>query len=130
MTNIDTTSENIDKITALMHTNLFEVFNEPDDDRRAAVITRTYTANVEWHDDEGVAIGRDALRVKAIALRGTFGGMELIAAGPVHQTHGFGYPPWDLAPKRGEAIVSGFDVALIKYGLINRLYSVVSTTPS
>jgi hypothetical protein len=130
MTNIDTTSENIDQITALMHTNLFEVFNEPDDQRRAAVIARTYTADVEWHDDEGVAIGRDALREKAIALRGTLGGMELIAAEPVHQTRGFGYLAWNLAPRGGEAVVSGFDVALIKAGLIDALYSVVSTTPS
>jgi hypothetical protein len=130
MTNIDTTAESIDQITALMHTNLFAVFNEPDDERRAAVIARTYTADVEWHDDEGVAIGRDALREKAIALRGTLGGMELIAAGPVQQTHGFGYLAWALAPKGGEAVVSGFDVALIKDGLIDALYSVVLNTPS
>jgi hypothetical protein len=113
-----------------MHMNLFEVFNEPDDERRAAVIARTYTAEVAWHDDEGVATGRDALREKAIALRGTLGGMELIAAGPVRQTHGFGYPAWELGPKGGDAVVSGFDVALIKDGLIDRLYSVVSATPS
>jgi hypothetical protein len=130
MTNIDTTGENTDQITALMHANLFEVFNEPDDERRAAAVARTYTADVEWHDDEGVAIGRDALREKAIALRGTLGGMELIAAGPVEQTRGFGYLAWHLAPQGGEAVVSGFDVALIKDGLIDRLYSVVSKTPN
>lgn len=130
MTNIDTTGENLDQITALMHANLFEVFNEPDDERRAAAIARTYTTDVEWHDDEGIAIGRDALRDKAIALRGTLAGMEFTVAGPVHQTHGFGYPGWQLAPKGGETVISGFDVALIKAGLIEALYSVVFKTPN
>jgi hypothetical protein len=130
MTNIDTTGEDIDQITALMHANLFEVFNESDDERRAAAIARTYTADVEWHDDEGVEIGRDALREKAIALRGTLGGMEFAAAGPVHQTRGFGYLGWHLAPQGGEAVISGFDVALIKDGLIDALYSVVLKTPN
>lgn len=130
MTNIDTTRENTDQVTALMHANLFEVFNEPDDERRAAAIARTYTTEVEWHDDDGVEIGRDALREKAIALRGTLAGMQFTVAGPVHQTRGFGYLGWHLAPQGGEAVVSGFDVALIKDGLINALYSVVLKTPN
>jgi hypothetical protein len=130
MTNIDTTDETADQISALMHANLFEVFNEADDARRAAAIARTYSPTVEWHDDEGVVIGRDALREKAIVLRGTLGGMEFAAAGPVHQTRGFGYLAWHLAPQGGKPVVSGFDVALITDGLIDALYTVVFKTPN
>ncbi|CAN5171799.1 hypothetical protein BH09ACT8_BH09ACT8_10360 [soil metagenome] len=114
---------------ALLHANLFEVFNEPDEQRRAGAIDRTYAADVEWTDDEGVVTGREALALKATALRGTLTGLEFTTAGPAHELAGFGYLAWNLAPPGGEAVVSGFDVVLARDGLISALYTVVTTTP-
>jgi hypothetical protein len=116
-------------IATLLHANLFEVFNEPDEQRRAEAIARTYSDDVEWTDEEGSVTGREALTVKATALRGTLTGMEFTAAGRAHELAGFGYLAWHLAPPGGDAIVSGFDVILTEDGVISALYTVVTTSP-
>ncbi|CAN5693268.1 hypothetical protein BH09ACT7_BH09ACT7_00680 [soil metagenome] len=116
-------------ILALLHANLLDVFNEPDEQKRAAAIGRTYAPDVEWTDAEGVSTGREALGVKATALRGTLAGLEFTPAGPPHELAGFGYLAWNLAPPGGDAVVSGFDVALVEAGLISKLYTVVTKTP-
>ena len=117
------------EIVALMNANLFDVFNEPDEQRRATAIARTYAPDVEWTDAEGVSTGREALSAKATTLIGTLAGLEFSADGPVHELPGFGYLAWTLAPPGGEVVVSGFDVASIKDGLIAALYTVVTKAP-
>jgi hypothetical protein len=119
----------VSDIKALLNANLLDVFNEPDEQKRAAAIDRTYAPDVEWTDDEGVSVGREALSVKTSALRGTLTGMEFTPAGPPHELAGFGYLAWNLAPPGGDAVVSGFDVVLVKDGLISALYTVVTKTP-
>ena len=114
---------------ALLNADLFEVFNEPDEQRRTDAIARTYTPDVEWTDAEGATTGREALATKATALRGTLSGLEFTAAGAAHELSGFGYLAWNLAPPGGDAVVSGFDVVLTRDGLISALYTVVTKSP-
>ena len=114
---------------ALLHANLFEVFNEPDEQRRADAIAHTYTEDVEWTEADGVARGREALTVNATALRSTLAGMEFSAAGSAHELAGFGYLAWNLTPPGGDVVVRGFDVILTRDGLISALYTVVTTSP-
>ena len=74
-------------INKLMEANLLGVFNERDAQRRAATIQSTYAADVRWTDDEGLAVGREALEAKAIALQSQMQGLVFTKA-IVYQTRG------------------------------------------
>ena len=117
-------TETIDK---LMEANLLGVFNERDAQRRAAIVQSTYAADVRWTDDEGIAIGREALEARAIALQSQMQGLVFTKASPVYQTRGFGYLAWKLGPDGGDPVASGFDVAVVRDGLISELYTVITT---
>jgi hypothetical protein len=115
-------------IQQLMQGNLLEVFNEHDPDRRRAAISRIYAADVHWTDDEGVTVGHAALDAKAADLQGKIGPLQFVAAGPVHQTVGFGYLAWHLVAENDPTPqVSGFDVAIIRDDVIAELYTVLTT---
>jgi hypothetical protein len=118
-------------IERLMESNLLQVFNERDPQRRLAAIEQTYTPDVRWTDDEGVSIGVDQLNVKAQALQeGQLAGLSFVKAGPVYQTHGFGYLAWNVVAPGGDTpVVSGFDVALIADNRISELFTVLTKTP-
>ncbi|MFF4452612.1 nuclear transport factor 2 family protein [Streptomyces goshikiensis] len=53
----------------LMRVNLLEVFNEPDPDRRAAVIAENYAEDVVWHEPDRIIHGRTELVRRAAELR-------------------------------------------------------------
>jgi SnoaL-like domain len=116
------TNENV---TRLMESNLLEVFNERDDERRAAAIQRTYAADIRWTDDEGVSVGHEALDARARGLQETSVGLVFTKASPVHQTRDFGYLAWHLGPEGGAPVASGFDVAIVRDELIVELYTVL-----
>jgi hypothetical protein len=120
-----------DVIEQLMESNLLRVFNESDGDRRMAAIGETYAPQVRWTDDEGVSVGHDALNAKAQALQdGQLAGLTFVKAGPVYQTHGFGYLAWNVvAPGSDVPIVSGFDVAIIDGERITDLFTVITASP-
>jgi hypothetical protein len=46
-----------DVTTHLMEANLLAMFDERDPERRAQAISTTYSPDVQWIDDEGVAVG-------------------------------------------------------------------------
>ncbi|RDH77468.1 nuclear transport factor 2 family protein [Mycolicibacterium moriokaense] len=115
-------------INRLMLSNLLEVFNERDPERRRAAITRTYAPDVRWTDDDGVQVGHEALDAKAAELQRNIGPLQFIAAGPVHETTGFGYLAWHLVAERDQTPqVSGFDVAIIRDDVISELYTVLTS---
>ncbi|MET0899981.1 MAG: nuclear transport factor 2 family protein [Mycobacterium sp.] len=108
-----------------MDSNLLAVFNEPDDERRAEAIARTYTDEVAWSDDDGVTVGRAALAAKAQELVSRFAGLEFSKVGEVRQTSNFGLLAWRLGPPGGEPVATGFDAAVIADGRIAQLFTVV-----
>jgi SnoaL-like domain len=114
-------------ISNLMEANLLGVFNERDAQRRAATIATTYAPDVRWTDDEGVSVGREALETKAIALQSQMEGLVFTKASSVYQTHGFGYLAWNVGPEGGDAVATGFDVAIVRDDLISELYTVITT---
>ena len=114
-------------VNNLMEANLLGVFNERDAQRRAAAIETTYAADVRWTDDEGVSVGREALEAKAKALQSQMQGLVFTKASPDYQTSGFGYLAWKLGPEGGDPVASGFDVAIVRDGLISELYTVITT---
>lgn len=118
-----------DSIEQLLHANLMEVFNERDDAARRAVIDRTYAEDVRWIDDEGVTVGRAALDAKCVALQSGLGPLQFEPVGHAHVLEGFGQLSWRLVAPDGSSPMAGFDVVLIKNGLITELYTVL-TPPS
>jgi hypothetical protein len=113
-----------------MHANLLEVFNERDHARRRAAIARIYADDIRWTEDDGITIGRDALNAKAIELQARLGDLQFIAAGPTHQTLGLGYLAFQLVQPGGNTPVSsGFDVAIVRDGVIAELYTVLTDPP-
>jgi hypothetical protein len=117
----------IPAINELMHANLLEVFNERDAARRRATIEHIYTDDIRWTDDDGVTTGRDALDAKAAELQANLGDLQFIATGPVYQTLGLGYLAFQLVkPGSSAPEVSGFDVAIVRDGVIAELYTVLT----
>jgi hypothetical protein len=115
------------KIAELMHANLLEVFNERASARRRATIERVYAEDIRWTDDEGVTTGRDALEAKAAELQAKLGDLRFITAGPVYQTLGLGYLAFQLVkPGNSAPVGSGFDVAIVREGVIVELYTVLT----
>ena len=115
-----------DTVSDLMEANLLGVFNERDAQRRASAIKSTYAPDVHWTDDEGITVGREALEAKARALQSQMQGLVFTKAGPVYQTRGLGYLAWTLGPEGGDAVASGFDVAVVRDDLICDLYTVIT----
>jgi hypothetical protein len=119
-----------DTIAELMHANLFDVFNQRDHGRRRAAIARIYSDDIRWTDDDGVTVGHDALDAKAVALQAKLGDLQFISPGPTHQTLGLGYLAFQLVkPGSGIPQISGFDVAIIRDGVIVELYTVLTDQP-
>jgi hypothetical protein len=117
-------------ITELMQANLLEVFNQRDDERRRAAIARIYADDIRWTDDDGVTTGHAALNAKAIELLARLGNLQFIAAGPTYQTLGLGYLAFHLVEPGGNSPVgSGFDVAIVRDGVIAELYTVLTDQP-
>lgn len=114
--------------TTLMTANLLAVFNERDAQKRRAGVERTYHEEVRWTELEGSTVGRTALDAKAAQLQADLGPLQFVPAGPVHQVPGFGFLAWHLVtPGSDTPEVSGFDVAIIRDGVIAELYTVVTT---
>ena len=119
-----------DTIAELMHANLLEVFNQRDHELRRAAIPHTYADDIRWTEDEGITIGHEALNAKAIELQARLGDLQFIAAGPTYQTLGLGYLAFQLVEPGGNTPVSsGFDVAIVRDGLIAELYTVLTDSP-
>ena len=119
-----------DTIAELMHANLLEVFNQRDHELRRAAIAHTYADDIRWTEDDGITIGHEALNAKAIELQAKLGDLQFIAAGPTYQTLGLGYLAFQLVEPGGNTPVSsGFDVAIMRDGLIAELYTVLTDSP-
>ncbi|MEW2478507.1 nuclear transport factor 2 family protein [Mycobacterium sp. NPDC049093] len=114
-------------ITRLMEANLLAVFDERDPQRRAAVIADTYSADVQWIDDEGTATGHDELNAKAAELQEKLPGLHFVKAGPVRQTRGLGFLAWEVRTPDDTTVASGFDVAEISDERIVRMWTVLSS---
>ena len=115
-----------DVVTRLMEANLLGVFDERDPQRRAESIATTYSPDVQWIDDEGTAIGHEALDAKAAELQEKLPGLHFVKAGPVHQTRGLGFLAWQVRTPDDATVASGFDVAEIADDRIVRMWTAIT----
>ena len=51
---------------------------------------------MQWIDDEGIAVGHEALQAKAAELQEKLPGLHFVKAGPVRRTRGLGFLAWEV----------------------------------
>ena len=109
----------------LLERMLQGVFNEPDADRRAAVIDEVFAADVVFTDDERTVTGRAALAATVGGLLAQGPGLVFTPAGPFRGVGDLGMRSWRLGPPGGEPVLGGLDVAQVVDGRIARLWTML-----
>jgi hypothetical protein len=89
------------------------IWNEHDPARRRAEIDDLWTEDATYVDPLAVAEGRDAIDATIAAVQGQFPDFTFRLAGGVDAHHNLARFTWELGPKDGEAVVVGFDVAVL-----------------
>jgi hypothetical protein len=112
-------------IEALMRANLLEVFGERDPVRRREAIARTYTADVTFADPDATVVGHEALSEKAQSILDEAPDFVFTPRGPVQVNSDLGYLAWNFGPEGAPPVVHGVDIALIRDGLIARVYTLL-----
>ncbi|WP_218004196.1 nuclear transport factor 2 family protein, partial [Nocardia araoensis] len=110
----------------LMRSNLLEVFNEPDVDRRAAVIATTYSEDVVWHELDRIIHGRKELERHAAELRAENPDWVFQTAGPASELDDIGHLGFRYGPPDQPPVVSGMDIARTRDGVIIELYTIIT----
>lgn len=114
------------EIDELMRANLLEVFGERDGERRREAIARTYHEDVEFSDPDEVVTGHEALDAKAQKiLDGAPPEFAFAPGGPVRVNQDLGYLAWDFGPPGAPPAVQGVDIALVRDGLIAKVYTLL-----
>lgn len=101
------------------------VFNEPDPERRAAVIAEVFTEDVVFTDAERTVTGRAELGDTVTGLLAQGPGLVFTPSGPFRGVGDLGMRPWRLGPPGGDAVLGGLDVAQVADGRIARLWTVL-----
>jgi SnoaL-like domain len=109
----------------LLERMLQGVFNEPDPQRRAAVIAEVFTEDAVFADAERTATGRDELAATVTGLLAQGPGMVFAPAGPFRGVGDMGMRPWRLGPPGGEPVLGGLDVVHVVDGRIARLWTML-----
>lgn len=88
-------------------------WNEQDPSRRRAAIDQLWTEDARYVDPLVTADGREAIDATIAGVQQQFRGLDFRLAGPVDAHHNVARFTWELAPDGAEAIVIGFDVAIL-----------------
>jgi hypothetical protein len=110
----------------LLHSNLHEVFSEPDPERRWAAIERTYTEDVRLIDPEGEFVGRRALSDQAQKLLdGGLARFVLEEDGPRYFGTDTAALAWRFGPP-GSPAARGIDILTIRDGRVSFLRTLIA----
>ena len=110
---------------ALLERMIEGVFNEPDADRRAAVIAEIFTEDVVFTDAERTVTGHAELGAPVTGLLAQAPGLVFTPSGPFRGVGDLGMRSWRLGPQGGEAVLGGLDVAHVMDGRIGRLWTII-----
>jgi hypothetical protein len=102
-----------------------EVFNEPDADRRAAVVAEVFSADVVFTDPSATVTGRDDLAATVTGLLAQGPGMRFTPSAPFRGTGDLGMRAWQLGPPGGDPVLSGLDVVRVVDGRIAQLWTLL-----
>ncbi|MBO9559855.1 MAG: nuclear transport factor 2 family protein [Caulobacter sp.] len=107
----------------MLRSNLEQVFNERDADKRRAAIDALFVAEPVMFEPEAVVTGRAAIAEVAGRLLEQFGPtFSFTPLAPAVGHHGLGVLHWQAGPKNGPVAVTGADAAQIVDGRIARLW--------
>ncbi|MFI7699382.1 nuclear transport factor 2 family protein [Nonomuraea sp. NPDC049480] len=106
-------------------------WNETDQTTRRAAIAELWAENGTYTDPIGVAEGRDAIDATIAAVQAQFQGLTFTLAGPVDAHHDIARLTWALGQAGGEALVIGFDVAVLDAdGRITTVHGFLDKVPA
>ena len=110
---------------ALLERMIEGVFNEPDADRRAAVIAEIFTEDVVFTDAERTVTGHAELGDTVTGLLAQRPGLAFTPSGPFRGVGDLGMRSWRLGPPGGDPVLGGLDVAQVVDGRIARLWTII-----
>ncbi|TVT46231.1 nuclear transport factor 2 family protein [Amycolatopsis rhizosphaerae] len=107
------------------------VWNETDADARRAAIGKLMTSEITYIDPMAVAEGAEAFDATVAAVQGQFPDFTFRLAGTPDGHHDQVRFTWELGPADGEAMVVGFDVAVLAAdGRIKAVYGFLDKVPA
>jgi hypothetical protein len=109
----------------LLDRMLHEVFDEPDADRRAAVIAEVFTADTAFVDAERSVRGRTELAAEVTGLLAQGPGLVFTPTGSFRGVGDLGMRSWALGPPGGDPVLRGLDVVHVVDGRIARLWTLL-----
>ncbi|GAA3386995.1 nuclear transport factor 2 family protein [Cryptosporangium minutisporangium] len=112
-------------------TRYLAAWNETDPARRRAEIDAVWADDALYIDPLVVARGREEIDATIGAVQAQFPGFVFRLAGPVDAHHQQARFQWELGPAGGEALVVGFDVAVLaEDGRIGQVYGFLDKVPA
>ena len=113
--------------TALMQSNLYEIFGQRDPALRREAIVRTYTEDVSFTDESGTIVGGAAIndRVQEL-LQGAPASFAFAPDGPIYSGRDTAALAWRLGPPDDEPVARGIDIATLKDGRISAIRTLLS----
>ena len=107
------------------------VWNETDPAARRRGIDAVFAPDARYTDPLADVTGPDALDAVVAAVQAQFPGLVFTLAGPVDAHHDVARFGWELGPAGGEALVVGFDVAVLaEDGRIRTVYGFLDRVPA
>ncbi|WP_371614062.1 nuclear transport factor 2 family protein [Streptomyces sp. NBC_00454] len=103
------------------------MFNEPDPDRRAAVIAENCAEDVVWHEPDRINRGRTDFVSRAAELLAEKPDWVFRPAGTPSELDDIGHLGFQYGPADGQpTAVNGMDIARTTDGVIVELYTIVT----
>jgi len=108
-----------------------DAWNEKDPAARRAAIDALWTEGGTYVDPLAVAEGRDAIDATIGAVQQQFPDFVFRLAGDVDSHHNLARFTWELGPAGAEAVVVGFDVAVLtEDGRIDQVHGFLDKVPA
>ena len=106
-------------------------WNQKDPAARRAAVDALWTEDGVYVDPLVEAEGRDAIDATIAAVQQQFPDLVFRPAGDVDAHHNLARFTWELGPDGGEAIVVGFDVAVLsKDGRLEKVHGFLDKVPA
>jgi hypothetical protein len=117
----------IDTIESLLVRNLFEVFGEPDAEKRRAAIAALWVGHGVFADPHGRYVGYAALNDAVSKLHARFPGFVFTPIGAPQAFYGVGRQAWGHGLVGEPPQTTGLDVVIVHEGRIAALYAFLDT---
>lgn len=117
----------------LLEDSLLKVWSERDEEKRMAVMTRIYSADIVFYetDNTPVITGHQAINQLIKSLQAQWPPeFTFKLTKPAVANHGVSHVAWTLGVANATPAASGMDIAIVKDGLIKELYLYLDATAS